>query len=242
MTNVVPYSSSFAGNVRTGSIRAAAKGYLARKNYNRLISSRVSRLQRNYNRIAQGIEYHHIDTVPYNGGALSSTASIVALNLCAQGDSEIQREGMKSTMTSILLRGVINPGTVTCHVRLIVVWDKQTNGALPTITDVLDNTVITGTSHAPRNLEGSERFKFLMDRHFNIPAVTLPTDKGYRELKFFKTLKSSKKGTTYVTKFNAATAAIGSITTGSIIVIALSDVAANGAVIYLGSRVRFMDL
>lgn len=240
------------GGVMTGlnvaRLQNMARGYLTRRNANN-IKSEVRRLKTRVSWIQSGIEYHHIDLAALNGTTITSTAQFVALNLCAQGDSEVQREGQKITLTSLLWRGAIFPGTVDSHIRLLIFWDKQTNGALPTLTDVLDNTIITSSSYAPRNLEGSQRFVFIMDWAGVIPAKnivavanpsTQPVNKSFKDLKGFKKFKSKKNK--FMTKFNAATAAIGSITTGSLIVMVLGDQAANGPVIYLGTRVRFMDL
>lgn len=87
----------------------------------------------------------------------------------AQGDGPSNRDGKKMWITSVHIKGCwrlpssVNQTTCapypTC--RVIVYLDNQTNGATPTIADILESTnVITSF----RNLEYTSRFTILKDQ------------------------------------------------------------------------------
>jgi len=89
-------------------------------------------------------------TTATNAVAVPATATFstpVLLNGCAQGNSGFTRIGRRLLMKSILFRYFFAPGSSSCF-RILVVYDKQTNGALPATTDVVNTT----DAHAPLNL------------------------------------------------------------------------------------------
>lgn len=72
------------------------------------------------------------------------------------------RIGRRVTQTSIFLRGDVSlaaTSTGSCAVRILVVYDKQPNKALPNITDIL----VTDTIGSVNALANSHRFKVLRD-------------------------------------------------------------------------------
>jgi len=86
-------------------------------------------------------------TTATNAVAVPATATFstpVLLNGCAQGNSGFTRIGRRLLMKSILFRYFFAPGSSSCF-RILVVYDKQTNGALPATTDVVNTT----DAHAP---------------------------------------------------------------------------------------------
>lgn len=117
-------------------------------------------------------------------------------------------------------------------IRLAIVYDRQTNAALPTITDVWDSDNI----NTLRNLANRKRFKVLVDQKYegmsDAGSKTL-FEHGYRKFKF-----------PLETDFNQTNGGtIADITTGSVI----SYVWQNGNIItanpiaVLTTRVRFKD-
>lgn len=117
-------------------------------------------------------------------------------------------------------------------IRLAIVYDRQTNAALPTITDVWESDSI----NTLRNLANSKRFKILVDQKFqgmsDAGSKTL-SEHGFRKFKFpLETNYNQTNGGT-----------IADITTGSFI----SYVWQNGNIItanpiaVLTTRVRFID-
>jgi len=87
-----------------------------------------------------------------------------------QGTTDTTRIGRKITVKKIKWRFRIDlPATATAgntsdQVRLVVLLDKQANGAAPAVTDVYaDNNVLSF-----RNLDNTGRFVVLMDRQYGI--------------------------------------------------------------------------
>ncbi len=98
-----------------------------------------------------------------------------SLSVPAQGNGEEQRIGRVYTINRILIQGVVEMAAqesvaapMQSHrVRLIVYWDKQTNSAAATTTDIMD----AGGSDdlvSFRNLQNTHRFRVLMDKTITI--------------------------------------------------------------------------
>lgn len=163
------------------------------RNLGRAISFSAKRTSRRptkyYARTDRGPEVKHIDnnlsstfedgTVPY----------IVPLNLTTQGTTNnATRVGNKFTMTSCQYRLTVanstaNLATVATFpqeadtIRVALVYDKQTNGANPTIGAIWD---VGGTSVDPfcsRNLDYIDRFSVLADDlvtiNYNMNSATI---------------------------------------------------------------------
>lgn len=104
------------------------------------------------------------------GTALATTGVITnsSLNLIPQGILENNRIGRKCTIKKIQFRGVIQFNSSTTEsgevVRIMVVWDKQANGAAATITDILE----TADEKSFNNLSNKNRFVTLKDWYFPV--------------------------------------------------------------------------
>lgn len=92
--------------------------------------------------------------------------------LIAQAVTESARIGRKVTVTSINFRYILeNVGVLDSSVtqsqdivRIIVYLDKQANGAIATVTDLLETASVLSF----RNLHNVDRFQFLMDRTHDV--------------------------------------------------------------------------
>ena len=138
--------------------------------------------------------------------AVSTFATGVLLNGCAQGSDATTRIGRKLVMKSLLLRyswNMASTSTGGSPVRIIVVYDKQANATAPAITDVLVADSFIGQN----NLNNRDRFVILCDQ------ISAPI--GAQS-------DSSVGGVIYKkinleTMFNAGSAGtIGDITSGSV--------------------------
>lgn len=105
-----------------------------------------------------------------------STGRVELLNPVVQGTDNFNRVGRKINMKSVHVRGVIFPKDPTIsiprdHLRLLLVYDKQTNALLPSGNDVLmDSNAVAGTSSFSHvNLANRERFVILRDTLVNVP-------------------------------------------------------------------------
>ncbi len=117
------------------------------------------------------LKFHDLDV----NDAVVAVAGTVQTALCAipQNDTENGRDGRKCTITSIGWRWELllnNTGTLldtSDVVRIMLVLDKQANGALPAVTDVL----ATDDYQSFNNLANSSRFRTLYDKTISISAV-----------------------------------------------------------------------
>lgn len=125
-------------------------------------------------------------------GANASNDPFKLLNGLALGTSANQRIGRRITMRSILLRFNFYPQATTTlagRFRIVVFYDRQTNGTTPIGTDLLQNNL----SMYPLNLSNADRFLVLYDKYSPVmgsltggaagTAAPFSTIKLYRKLK-----------------------------------------------------------
>lgn len=175
---------------------------------------------------------------PAIGGALPAGTIVGLLNGCAQGTDAIQHIGRQTTMKSLywLWTGEVQTTTVGgSSSRLVIVYDKEAEGAAPTIaagvqTDVFNQDNIL----AQMNLNNRDRFVTLVDEIVEVYGSAGPQAfmrKGYRKVNL-------------PCVFNASAAAtVAAINTGSIYAFIWNGAglgtAAPGQ--QLQTRVRFED-
>lgn len=125
-----------------------------------------------------------VPTLCTNRGSLAA--------LVSQGTGENQRIGRKFTIRSFSLRGEITmpnqnngwgtgsayPQTDVC--RLVVVQDKQCNGAAQQWTDIfqINNSGSAADWRAYRNMDNIDRFKILLDKTFQVQNQNFPNGSG----------------------------------------------------------------
>lgn len=175
---------------------------------------------------------------PAGSGNYATSGIVVLMNGIAQGTDYTNRIGRKVILKSWLFRvtTVPKPGSApygdTC--RIMLLYDCQTNGTNPIVTDVLNSADI----NAPMNLNNRDRFKVLADKYitvgsFNYAAGALTTGSPVpKQVKVFKKMN-------YEQIFGGTGSTIGSINTGGLFVLFISQ---SGNTTYLyDSRVRFLD-
>lgn len=162
--------------------------------------------------------------------AYSTTGTITLLNGVAQGLDNGQRIGRKFNVRSILVRGFASVGstpTASC-IRHMLVYDKQTNGVLPVITDILNTVSMLGCN----NLDNRDRFVILADKTSYLEAA------GRSQIPIKMFLKTNLE------VINSGVAStIASINTGSLYLITIGQLAAGVTAPTLSVliRVRFQD-
>lgn len=113
---------------------------------------------------------------------INDTTLIQQLTVIPEGNGESERIGRKITLRNIHVKGqlVLSPETLfttkmSDWVEIYILQDTQTNGALFTGTDLLENDNI----EAFRNLANSSRFKVLKKKTFSMNAlVGIQTSEG----------------------------------------------------------------
>jgi len=215
-------------------------------------------------RIPRQITYQkpNLNEVKYCDIAVSDDNFVVVaapgilLNGVAQGATQYNRIGNKIAMKSIRIRGqIINLLTVVQnYLRIVVVYDKQTNGALPNSSVVLQTRIQDGTAtnsaFSELNMDYLERFTILRDYTIATPALTntagvitnLGFDPGQNsdggsifEIDWFIKLKGLQ------TLYKGATSGIGDIATGGLYMYFLTHQTNNAWTFRNAERLRYYD-
>jgi len=187
-------------------------------------------------------ELNAIDSTPATI-SVNTTGNLVLLNGCATGADYTDRIGRKIRMKSVQFRGFFQPAddsTVTNYVRMMIVYDRQTNGNPPTVTEILQSA----SSLSSLNLNNRERFTVVADKEYVIGRVintatqavsyglNVHKCKGYRRLNL-------------ETQYGGSTNAVASIATGSLYMLTIGNIASGGgtdAVLDITLRVRFTEM
>lgn len=219
---------------------------------------RISTLNKKIKKIQDKIELKYYDT-EYTA-SVSNSGVLHLINPLATGLTQITRIGSEIEATSVQFRFTINtvPANLngTQVVRMILFWDKQANGAAPTLAGnpvggtgtaaLLNNDVITDLVYAPFQYENQERFRVLYDKAFSLsPKVWQEHDNGTPTvitellsvgLSGKKKIKLNRK-----VKYDGITGGIDTINSNSLYMAFVSTEASNLPVVYSGFRFYFKD-
>lgn len=182
-----------------------------------------------------------------NAGSVDG--SYLILNKMLQGVNNNQRIGNKITMKSILsritvtyqqtdLRNLLN---VNDTFRVIIGYDKQTNGADVALSEVLALAGAGGTIDSPLNLFNKDRFIIFVDKTYNFPSSGLIyTTQSPIQQKM--TIKIYKK-LNHTTQYGSSTADVGAIKTGGLFFFIFNDLPSTTTTIFQQAyhRLRFID-
>ena len=188
-------------------------------------------------------ELKTIDTGPTTTN-VTSTATLTLLNGVATGTDYTNRIGRKIRMRNLYIRYWMAPEDNTCNdnvVRCMIVYDNQTNGAAPNITDILNSSSVV----EQLNLNNRDRFKVLWDKLFILGAVsniaTQAFSNGHNTYSGKKFIKLPLKGAMEAL-FGGTGSTVGSIQTGSIYLVLLAVATAGGSANFqYTTRIRFED-
>lgn len=200
--------------------------------------------------------------------ALNSAGSIIPLTLIQAGSSFFNRIGRKITLKSIEFQCIITQlnatrASVPDTARMAIVYDRQTNGAIPSLSDIFQDTEQNATnttnSQSGLNLNNRDRFSIIMDRRFQLPSATntagvltniwpnsfggagKPNDDGLGMIHEFRKLN----GVITQYKADSAPAVIGDIATGALYLVTFADTAAGSENFAGGlwhARLRYTDI
>lgn len=124
---------------------------------------------------------------------VSSNSGILCVNAIRQGTSFYERIGRKVNLKSLQIRGQLSaraPSGLTPEaliVRMMVVYDRQPNGAIPTFDQMFSaaspaGDIASNTVMAPVNLTQTSRFRVLRDKMFTLQPMrgmnVLPDGEG----------------------------------------------------------------
>ncbi len=188
------------------------------------------------------LKFHDVDI---DDAVVQSAGDVdPAINLIAAGTTESTRIGRKVTILSIGWRYSVTlpevdaaatpaPGDV---IRVMLVLDKQCNGAAATVTDMLETTGYQSFN----NLSNKSRFRTLHDATFPLNYLTLASDNAavvssaevWQHYTFFKKVKIP-------IEFSAGTGALTEIRSNNLFVLLITKRGAAGFESKM--RLRFSD-
>lgn len=160
--------------------RSARENIIARSKQQARNRRQVSRQRAQTAQIMRQMgEKKGVDTVLTTSPVLATTntnTSMVTLNLVSPGTGSYNRVGRKISMMSVRLRGMASlsianaatTGDIVGNVlRMVVVYDKQPSGTVPTFDTIFGSTDISGTESTnfldPVKYDNMARFQVLRD-------------------------------------------------------------------------------
>lgn len=148
----------------TGGPKAKRQALAMKLGYKNPKATRGPKVPRGANYGVEGPELKTIDTVVANSRITFNSAVSVSnlLNVTAQGVGAQQRLGRKFRMKSLFIRwnGDLAPTTTgSASLRMLVVYDKEPEGAAPPIASVL----VADNIGSVMNLDNQARFSVLCD-------------------------------------------------------------------------------
>lgn len=166
-------------------------------------------------------------------GNVTAWSELDLLNPIAQGSSANgNRIGRKVQMKSLVFRYVASTSAYPTDIRILIIYDKQSDGLAPDIAQVLQGA--PPTYNAPMNLTNSDRFVVLADEIDNTFAggqsVYSRSGKIYRKINLPQHYT------------NAITGTVADITSGAIWVMTSTSSGGGGAGIGYYSRIRYTDV
>lgn len=177
----------------------------------------------------------------YGGSKLSNTEAdnsgvVWRLAPTAQGDDVTDRIGnsILPKKLNIRLNAFKNAGATTTQLSIYLLKDMEYDGANPAVTDILS------TAHyiSLLNLDNSKRFRILKVKRWTMDAYH-PTKWLQWQINFNK--PNPKRKRWYHIKYKGSTANDSDAREGQLIILAISDQAANVPTIDMRYRLRYID-
>lgn len=183
-----------------------------------------------------------------------------------EGAGFYNRIGRRIRMMSLQISGQIAPSTGNAaavneqFARVLVVYDRQPNGAFPSVADVLTNYDEAGGTSAAQpafqhiNMNNRDRFQILRDRKIILPPLGINGATPAAQTNIVVDANSSTGNKFLFEEFirlngaemhsKASTGVIGDISTGSIFVLCVSSADSNATAawtLYMTCRLKFLD-
>ncbi len=187
---------------------------------------------RKINKIMKNTEKKFIDTDSASVSA-GTTVLIEPLTLIGQGDTSSSREGNKVVFNTIQMKyswKLSTSTTVGNRCRVMIIMDKQTNGAVFTAGDLLQTTGVGQVILSPLNLDGAFRFRVL----YNKVHTLSPNGSEVQYRSVFKKINIPAR-------YSGSGGSQTNILSAGIYVLYVSDTGSNSPTFSHYSRLRFID-
>ena len=207
---------------------------------------------------AKGSEKKAVDIPATTTNFVNTLAAFVVLNPVQQGPAYYNRIGSRIELSSVNLRGLINPLTVKNATqandigRIIIFYDRQTNGVLPTQVDLLQTRDqggnATNVGISPINLDNRDRFLIIRDYQVFFPEsdnvgitrfVNTQSKEGNNEYNINMHIKLKGLQTMFKSTSNPITA--GDIATGGLFIGFISHTTTATKSCTWTARLRYKD-
>ncbi len=166
--------------------------------------------------------------------AITNTPIITQLTNIPQGDTDTSRDGAQVKLTRHLLRYTISSNALATDghiVRCMIIHDKQTNGAIYSDSDLLQDVSNLNNLTSPLNLDNKYRFRVLYDK-----VHTLVTTASNGQI-----YKAYINDMDLRLRFESSTPSIADLNSSSLSFIMMASNPNNSPSITLFSRVRYVD-
>lgn len=192
-----------------------------------------------------GPERKTFDVVP-GVAQVNTTGFVQVICVPTLGNDYVNRVGRKITIKSVFIKGYIRTeislslaaaNATSQAARVLLVYDDQPNGALATVTDILNSA----DPASQLNLNNRDRFRILKEKFFVFDPYLGAAFAGRQiyPIKIFKRLNLD------VTFNGVNGGTIADIQTGALLMVYIGSNAAGVNTdinAYLSSRVRFLDM
>ncbi len=177
------------------------------------------------------VEFKRFD-VSATAQAQTTTVTILQVSNILLGDGGLSRDGNQIKITGIYLNYLwtIHASATTTQVRVMLVQDSQTNGAIYAASDLLVDQTGTDNIISPYNLDNKYRFRVLFDR------THVLNDNGNQSVIVNKFIKLDQR-----MRFDASAGDITDVTSMSYSLVFVSSEATNTPARTHHCRIRFID-
>lgn len=159
---------------------------------------------------------------------------ITSLNLVAQGDNVSDRIGNSIRIMGVRTQFMLNWNSTTAGnqpVRVLLVLDKQCNGALFTLTDLFEDPTVTDSLISPFDMDEKFRFMILKDSVF-----TLHPDRQAITVKWHKKFN-------HIIRYGDTAGTIANVSSKNLVLVMFSAIAeaSNPPTVTHTNRITFID-
>ncbi len=170
--------------------------------------------------------------VQENTQILNVTPNILQITNIPQGDTDTSRDGNQVKLVRLYVRYTLTlqAAVTTVFVRIIIVKDKQTNGAIYTASDLLTDVTGGDAIVSPFNPDNQFRFAILYDKVHALSNAAKRNAQGNINRQLQLKLR-----------FDASTPSIADLTSNSLSIVQFSDIVTDPPTITLFSRVYYVD-
>lgn len=204
-----------------------------KKHYRRPLAVKAMRLAKRVNRKVGSIEYKYLDN-SLTATAFTNAGVIDQLTNVVEGLTNITRVAQKITIKRIMFRvnAFSNVAGTKFVCRVMLVQDRQTNGAIFATTDLLESVAAVDCTISQLNKNFFKRFKILYDKRKSL------TTTGSNQVTFF----NFQKRVNIPVLYSANAGTIADIRKNSLAIIFFTNVAANAPSFDYNSRLIFTDV